>query len=72
LDGAYVSGKGRARRGSQAVARRNADIEAKDEDGRTALLSATEEGRDAVVKQLLERNADIEAKDLIILKSRPG
>ena len=40
---------------------KNADINAKDRDGETALMRACEQGHDTVVKQLIEKNADINA-----------
>ncbi|KAK4444707.1 hypothetical protein QBC34DRAFT_414527 [Podospora aff. communis PSN243] len=56
-----------AMEGHEAVVKllleKNADIEAKDNDGGTPLLWAAMEGHEAVVKLLLEKNADIEAKD---------
>ncbi|KAL6887036.1 hypothetical protein GGI43DRAFT_264528 [Trichoderma evansii] len=42
---------------------KGANIEAKDSDGRTALLWAAEKGHQATVKLLVEKGADIEAKD---------
>jgi ankyrin repeat protein len=41
----------------------DADIEAKDNNGKTALLWAAERGRKPVVQLLLDEDADIEAKD---------
>jgi ankyrin repeat protein len=42
---------------------KGADLEAKDEFGRTPLSWAAEEGHEGVVKLLLEKGADLEAKD---------
>ncbi|CEL00910.1 hypothetical protein ASPCAL00502 [Aspergillus calidoustus] len=40
-----------------------ADIESQDEDGRTPLSRAAKDGREEVVKLLLQQNANIEARD---------
>ena len=43
---------------------RNADIESKDEDSFTPLLTASSFGRTKIVEVLLRRNADVEQTDL--------
>jgi ankyrin repeat domain-containing protein 50 len=42
---------------------KGADVEAKDEDGWTALIKAAEGGYEAVVRLLLEKGVGVEAKD---------
>jgi hypothetical protein len=42
---------------------KGADVEAEDSGGRTALLWASRNGHEAVVRLLLEQGADVEAKD---------
>ncbi|KAM3549052.1 hypothetical protein MY1884_008914, partial [Beauveria asiatica] len=56
-----------AEEGQEAVVRllleKGAEIEAKDESGRTALGWAARQGHEAVVRLLLEKGAEIEAKE---------
>ncbi|KAH7000722.1 ankyrin repeat-containing domain protein [Ilyonectria destructans] len=42
---------------------KGADVEAKDEYGRTPLSWAAEDGHEDIVKLLFEKGADVEAKD---------
>src|SRR5829696_3365232 len=49
----------------QALLSRGADIDARDEAGRTALLIATHSNRIEVAKALIEAGADVNAKDRI-------
>ncbi len=47
----------------QLLLDKGANIETKDKDGWTPLLSATVNGHEAVVQLLLDKGANIEAKD---------
>ncbi|KAH8649395.1 ankyrin repeat-containing domain protein, partial [Ilyonectria robusta] len=47
----------------QLLLDRHADIESKDDSGRTALSYAAERESEAIVQLLLDRHADIESKD---------
>ena len=57
-----------ARKGDEMVVKQlpaaeRADVEAKDQGGRSPLSWAAEKGHEAIVRQLLDRGADTEAKD---------
>ncbi len=45
------------------TAKLNSYVQGRDQEGRTALMAAVENGRDRVVKHLLERGADVSIKD---------
>jgi ankyrin repeat protein len=45
------------------TAKLNSYVQGRDQEGRTALMAAVENGRDRVVKHLLERGADVSLKD---------
>lgn len=40
-----------------------ADLESKDEHGRTSLSRSAEKGNEEIVKRLLKKGADLESKD---------
>jgi len=45
------------------TAKLNSYVQGRDQEGRTTLMAAVENGRDRVVKHLLERGADVTLKD---------
>ena len=47
---------------------KEADVNAKDNEGRTALMAASNYGHTEIVSMLLEMGADVNAKDNYVLR----